>query len=117
MDDQRDNKGRYRKGNGPWKKGQSGNPKGRPVSLTSSLREYLQQHPEKVKAMVESVVEEAIGGSVRHAELAWQRIDGKVPDVLRVDTNVFNVNQPGVATGKYELADDDADDQSAGTDP
>lgn len=87
------------------------------MSLTRALKKLLADNPDLQAEIAESVIREAIAGSARHAELAWQRIDGKVPDILRVEEHVIELLPPGVARGKYELDDDDEDgDPPLGTD-
>lgn len=68
-----------------WEKGQSGNPEGRRFEqiLTEQIRIVLKE-PQKgkkikrLRLLAESIVERAIEGSARHAELVLDRIDGKV---------------------------------------
>jgi len=71
-----------------WKKGQSGNPKGRPHSnivtlLKPRLIEVLKTKDEetgKTKALLiaEAIVDAALSGNVSAQALIWERVEGKV---------------------------------------
>lgn len=62
-----------------WKPGESGNPKGRPHkgrSLTEQMRELLHENPEKRKALIERVLNQALGGDIASQKLVWNYLDG-----------------------------------------
>ena len=66
-----------------WKKGQSGNPKGRPIknlSLVSLVKERLEAHPEEAKAIALALIAMAKSKDMRAIEELLNRIDGKVAE-------------------------------------
>ncbi len=79
-----------------FKKGVSGNPKGRPKKedcLTSIMREYLEQFDPKdeqkvthAELVVVATVELAKKGNAAALKEVWERMDGKVKDKLEVET-------------------------------
>lgn len=74
-----------------WKKGQSGNPKGRPkgAGLTDAVRRVLsQEHNGRpvVEVLAEIVVRHALAGKYTFAKEIWDRIDGRVQDKLEVES-------------------------------
>ena len=83
-----------------WKKGQSGNPKGKMPSITRVIREYLKKKTVNGKplpdgktiedALGEMFVREALKGKFAFAKELIDRIDGKVPDrvLMGEDQNV-----------------------------
>mgnify|MGYP001579450326 CR=1 FL=1 len=76
-----------------WKKGQSGNPKGRPVnalSLTARLNKKLTDHPEIADAVVNALIAEAKSRNIRAIEITFDRVDGKVPDTHKI-TGAFPI--------------------------
>ena len=65
-----------------WKKGQSGNLKGRTpneFSLTIAMQEYLIANPDERQAIVQRVVSDAKRGEPYAAKLAWSYLDGLPP--------------------------------------
>ena len=72
----------------PWEKGQSGNPKGRPVgsvSLVESLKAYLRRHPEDIDAVIESLVKQGKVGNMVATKEMLDRIDGKVAETHKIE--------------------------------
>jgi hypothetical protein len=75
-----------------WRSGQSGNPKGRPpkgVSLTEILRAKLDQVDATGRNVRELLVDRlatiALSGDLDAIRVIYDRTDGKVPDLHRVD--------------------------------
>ena len=65
---------------GTWKKGVSGNPKGRTdncYSLTFAAKEYLKANPEDRQAIVDRVIEGAKEGKYWCVTKLWEYMDGK----------------------------------------
>lgn len=63
----------------PWKKGQSGNPHGRPkkgYSITETFRQLLEGKPEIRKQLAQSILNKALIGDVAAQKLIWQYMDG-----------------------------------------
>jgi hypothetical protein len=75
---------------GRWKPGQSGNPKGRPprwLCLTSLVLDKLEaNNGEKAKELAEAAIKQAIDGNSSALKEIWERIDGKVPDHVVVES-------------------------------
>ena len=77
----------------PWKKGQSGNPKGRPPDkerkvITHALRELLESSVDKhdlAKAMAKVAFKLALSGDFRFFNMILERLDGKVADQVQAD--------------------------------
>lgn len=66
-----------------WKKGQSGNPDGRPtgsISLVEQLKAYLRRHPEDIQAIVLALIQQGKIGNMVATKEMLDRIDGKVAD-------------------------------------
>lgn len=66
-----------------WKKGQSGNPKGRPkgtLSLTSQLKKYLEADPLRVESLVVALYDMALTGNYQAMNEIFNRVDGKVAE-------------------------------------
>ena len=64
---------------GTWKKGQSGNPKGRPpkgYSITEWFREMLAKKPEVKEAIGKSIIKKALEGDSAAQRLVWNYMDG-----------------------------------------
>ena len=87
-----------------WKKGESGNPKGRLIekALTDQIRLALNEVVEvddkegkkkkvkRLRLLATSLVDSAINGSHQHAALVLDRVEGKV----RQDHDVTTAGQP-----------------------
>lgn len=72
-----------------WKKGQSGNPRGKAkgtVSLAYAVQRLLRKEPEKLESVARTLVDAAIAGDVSAARLLFERLDGHKP------TGFFSVN-------------------------
>jgi hypothetical protein len=97
-----------------WKKGQSGNPKGRPkgTGLTDSLKRLARgQHNGRPIAdlLAESMLKHALSGKYQHAKEIWDRLEGRPADNLNakvaVTKAVFHVPPPrvlGETDGLYQ---------------
>ncbi len=80
-------------GNGnlkPWKKGQSGNPAGRPKgrSITDALRKLLDEGidgKDLVDALAKKAYAQAMKGDFRFFNMIIERLDGKVTDQVQAD--------------------------------
>ena len=93
--EQRDSSGRFIKGNDAgWQPGQSGNPGGRQKDiLTPLLREFLNADDEAEKI---AIIKQLIGiakspgmrGQVAALKEIFDRIDGKVPDKHKIESDV-----------------------------
>jgi hypothetical protein len=90
-----------------WKKGESGNPSGRPkgiVCLTSKLRKMLMDDPDNVQQIIDAWTKYAKGGKFPYFKELIDRIDGKQvektevtmerPLVLKVQMPNEQVNDP-----------------------
>jgi len=71
-----------------FKKGQSGNPKGRPpkgTALTDLFNEYLNENDgERRKQFIKKAYDLAISGDSTLFKYIWDRIDGKIKEELGV---------------------------------
>ena len=65
----------------PFKKGQSGNPKGysKKKKLLIEFRDYFEQHPEKWDAMITVAIKAAEKGEFQYWNALVERVKGKVP--------------------------------------
>jgi hypothetical protein len=73
-----------------WKKGQSGNPGGRPKgeSLQAILRRRLgEEHNGKTIAeiVVDAMIKAAAQGNSAHMKELWDRVEGKVAERMRIE--------------------------------
>ena len=62
-----------------WKKGQSGNPNGRPkkgYSITEWFREMLDSKPDVKDAIGKSIMKKALEGDTAAQKMVWQYMDG-----------------------------------------
>ena len=74
----------------PWKKGQSGNPAGRPKgrSLTDALRKLLDEGidgKDLADALAKKAYAQAMKGDFRFFNMIIERLDGKVTDQVQAD--------------------------------
>ena len=75
----------------PFKKGVSGNPAGRPIgscSLTTLLKEHLQQIDKKGKRrydelLIQAITKKALKGDMRAVELIFDRTEGKAKETIK----------------------------------
>lgn len=75
----------------PWKKGQSGNPAGKPtgtVSYTTALRKLLKENPKLIEQGAKAMARGVNRGSVGMTSLVLERIDGPVKK--KVDLSVYS---------------------------
>src|SRR4051794_25670331 len=100
-----------------FKPGQSGNPGGRPkgTSLTARLRFRLAQvEPGSGQSyadlLVEALVGEALKGDVQAARTILERVDGKLPDKVKVQ----ETRKAYVTVGPEDLWPGDDDPSVAG---
>lgn len=102
---------------GRWKPGQSGNPAGRPPvpSISRRFRELLEEDPKRLDSLATALFTNA-QTDARFFKLAIEYLDGKVPEVLRVEEHVIQLLPPGVARGKFEVDDGDSDDPTPPSD-
>ena len=71
-----------------WKKGQSGNPKGRPIkplSIVSLVKEHLENHPEDGEAIALALIHLAKAKNLWAIESVMNRVDGKVAEVHKLE--------------------------------
>lgn len=86
--------------NWQWKKGQSGNPKGRPKRtevLTDLLWAELKRKDKKqgvVKKvlLIRKLVDKAIAGDMRAQQIVIDRLWGKAPDNVQITGQMGNIN-------------------------
>lgn len=71
-----------------WHKGQSGNPKGRPLkssSIVSLVKEHLENHPEDGHSIALALISLAKRKDMRAIEELLNRVDGKVAETHKID--------------------------------
>jgi hypothetical protein len=92
----RDAKGRFTKENPfGWKRGQSGNPRGRPPvrrSITDALRQLSEERVDETRTRVQALADVlwklALEGNVTAAKEILDRLEGRSPQHISVDGNV-----------------------------
>ena len=100
--DKQANNNRYKGLKPRWKKGESGNPKGRPpkdISITSLVKEILEQegaggktHAQLVaEAMVKLAEDCHFKGNVAAIKELLERVEGKVPDKHEIETGDISI--------------------------
>ena len=65
-----------------WKKGQSGNLKGRPpkgYSITEMMQEMLKSNPKLKRSIGKRVAEKALKGDMTAIKMIWNYMDGMPP--------------------------------------
>ena len=75
--EQRNSKGQYLPGNGPWQPGESGNPSGRPPDSVTTLLKLKDR-----KKVADKLYELAISGELAAIREYLDRTEGKVTDKL-----------------------------------
>jgi hypothetical protein len=82
-----------------FKPGQSGNPKGRPKGSTLTARILALLEEKKLKGkeveggkkvadlLAETIIERAVDGDYRFAELVMNRVEGKVPNKVAIGSD------------------------------
>ena len=94
--------------NNLWRKGQSGNPKGRPkesLSLTNYLRQFLKRNPKEVHNVVMALLTAAKTGNIQALQEIFNRIDGKVIERHELEgaLPITLVFQPVVRSGVLDV--------------
>jgi hypothetical protein len=85
-----------------WKKGQSGNPAGRPknvLSVTAAMKKFLESGTvgkdknkrRAIDALVKALVIQACRGNGKIAKEIWDRIDGKLADEVNVSGSMADI--------------------------
>lgn len=75
----------------PYKKGQSGNPKGKPkgaISFTASLRRMLKENPDDLEKVNQALMRKAKRGQLGHIQHVYDRIDG--PQKQKLDLSLYS---------------------------
>lgn len=102
-----------------WKKGQSGNPKGRTpndASFTVYAKEFLAANIEERNAIVQRTVTDAKNGDSNARKLLWSYIDGLPPQTI--DMNLTNLSEDEInrriAIATKALSEEEADGSLGG---
>ena len=94
----------------PWKKGESGNPKGRPkgMNVTARLKRILDENEGQVsEALAKAIIKAALKGDHKFVTTILDRVEGKVTDKLELDGQMRVVEQRFVVAKKPEQDDGD----------
>lgn len=73
-----------------WKKGQSGNPKGRPprgYSISDWFKEMLGNRPEVKQKLANAILVKAIEGDTVAQKMIWQYMDGMPKQDIEANIN------------------------------
>lgn len=75
---------------GQWKKGQSGNPGGRPKwkPLTEALQALLDEEPVLARELIKATVVKAGRGDISAMNSIWDRLEGKVAQSIGGSTEL-----------------------------
>ena len=85
-----------------FKKGQSGNPNGRPKGSADPTKELIRQldsNPQKLQELIATLIDIGIGGNVKAIEHIFDRLNGKVTQSLSNPDGtpiVFQAFTPGM---------------------
>jgi hypothetical protein len=89
-----------------WKKGESGNPAGRPKSkpITAALKAMLDKDDGKaIKAVAAKALQMALKGDFRYYKEMMERIEGKVTESIDVTSNNVNIDAtPGLSNAQRD---------------
>jgi len=92
-----------------WKKGQSGNPGGRPkgsVNLTNRLRAALSRNDGQLADLVvKKLIHEAAKGKFNHLHEIFDRIDGKVTQRIEIEATIEETQRQFMAAAERVLDD------------
>jgi hypothetical protein len=85
-----DNAGSNRNEDGTFKKGMTGNPNGRPktISIKDAIRKRLEAHPEEVEEIVKHFVE-------KNRELMWTMLEGSPKQTSEVKSSIVKLTVTG----------------------
>lgn len=75
----------------PYKKGESGNPKGKPkgaVSYTTALKRLLREQPELLDKGAKAMIKQVNRGNVGMTQIVLDRVDG--PNKQKIDVSVYS---------------------------
>jgi len=91
-----------------FKKGQSGNPKGRPkkgYSITEWFREMLDNKPEVKEAIGRSILKKALEGDAAAQRMVWQYMDGMPHQKSDITSDGEKILvMPSELVNKYDIA-------------
>ena len=76
-----------------WKKGQTGNAKGRPkkgYSISEYFRDMLASDPDTKQKICEAIRDKALAGDLSASKLIWEYMDGKPPQPIITSDGQFD---------------------------